>query len=276
MAITSNDVTSFLDLLDTDRKATARLRQMILPGEPLQRIEANLAELTEAQKRTETSLAKLAEAQQRTEAHVARLDTAMAKLAEAQERTEAHVARLDTAMAKLAEAQERSETVILVLSGEISKTRDLVGQIRGTELERHSHHRLPSFLGRRLGRTRALLPYEVLDELEARLSTTAMDDILLADLLVRGQYPRGQAESSEVWLVTEVSAVIDRSDIERAGRRAALLRKAGLTAIPAVAGDKITRGAKEALTDVGAVLVLGGQVENWDDALGRHAGGSGD
>jgi hypothetical protein len=96
-----------------------------------------------------------------------------------------------------------------MLSREHSTTRDLLGQVRGTVLEGYYHHRLPSFLGRRMGRTRALLPYELLDELEARLSSAATDDVLLADLIVRGQYPRGQAE-------------------------------------------------------------------NWDDALGRHVGGSGD
>ena len=43
----------------------------------------------------------------------------------------------------------------------------------------------------------------------------------------------------------EVSAVIDRENVVRARRRAALLQQAGYRAIPVVAGEKATQGAEE-------------------------------
>jgi hypothetical protein len=48
--------------------------------------------------------------------------------------------------------------------------------------------------------------------------------IVAADLIVRGGLLPPQGEG-ELWLVVEVSRVIDRNDVARAAERAALLRK---------------------------------------------------
>jgi hypothetical protein len=65
----------------------------------------------------------------------------------------------------------------------------------------------------------------------------------------------------------EVSAVVDKEDVERADRRAALLRKAGLRAIPAVAGESMTQGATKLLQDLPVVMILDGRSEGWSQAL---------
>ncbi len=67
--------------------------------------------------------------------------------------------------------------------------------------------------------------------------------MLRLDLLVCGP-PRQRPDVLEVWPAAEISAVVDQGDVERAQRRAEHLRRAGYRAIPVVAGERLTRGAK--------------------------------
>ena len=83
---------------------------------------------------------------------------------------------------------------------------------------------------------------------------------------MRGQ-PREHSEIAEVWLAVEVSAVVDRGDVERAVRRAGHLRNAGYLALPAVAGEQATEGAEDQAQRQGAVMILDGTVALWDQAL---------
>ncbi len=90
----------------------------------------------------------------------------------------------------------------------------------------------------------------------------------MLDLLARGRSrPTLPPADQEVWVALEVSAVVDRGDVEHADRRAALLRKAGLRAIPAVAGEGMTQGATELLQDLPVVMILDGRSEGWRQAL---------
>jgi hypothetical protein len=93
-----------------------------------------------------------------------------------------------------------------------------------------------------------------------------LDDVLALDLLVQGR-PREQPDLGDIWLAVEVSAVIDRGDVERVQRRAAQLRKAGLRAVPLVAGEALTQGATELLREAPVVLLLDGRSDGWETAL---------
>lgn len=68
-------------------------------------------------------------------------------------------------------------------------------------------------------------------------------------------------------LAVEVSSVIDREDVNRARRRAALLRHAGSPVIPVVAGEKVTLGAENEIQYHNVVLLQDGRVSLWDEAL---------
>ena len=92
-------------------------------------------------------------------------------------------------------------------------------------------YRAGAYFGPLLRRMSALSPIELEDDLEAHLSPEEFRDLLLLDLLVRGA-PRYREEAPEVWLAVEISAVIDRHDVERA------LRQAGYRAIPTVTGER--------------------------------------
>lgn len=103
--------------------------------------------------------------------------------------------------------------------------------------------------------------------MEARLPFPAFQEVLRADLLVRGQ--SRQRPDLEVWLVFEVSAVVDQGDVARAAQRAGYLRQAGLSAIAVAAGESVTAGGQQQAAHDHAVVLLDGQVAGWDEALAQ-------
>ena len=90
--------------------------------------------------------------------------------------------------------------------------------------------------------------------------------MLRLDLLVRGRL-RGAADEPEVWLAVEVSAVVNGHDVERASRRARLLRKAGFPAIPVAAGEEITEDAEDLAKIERVALMRDGSILFWEEAL---------
>lgn len=253
------------------------------------RLETAVAELAEAQKRTEQRIAELAEAQQRTERRLERLEAVVAELAEAQQRTDQRLERLEAVVAELAEAQQRTEQRIVELAEAQQRTeRILTGLIQtveqlalrtktmqermdaliGDHLERRYRERAHAYFGRALRQVQVVSWIQVEERLEERLSEQEMDDLRSLDLLVHGR-PKEASIGDELWLAVEVSKVVDRIDVERALRRAAMLRKAGYPTIPVVAGEEYTVGSDEAARETGVVFVQDGAMRFWDEALGR-------
>ena len=182
----------------------------------------------------DAALAKLAEAQARTEVRVGGLEEAMRKLAEAQARTEERLGGLEAAMQKLAEAQARTEERLVRLEAVIEKLIVRSDRHEGKLLELSFRERLPSYLGLFLRRAKVLQPADLLDELEPRLDRAEVEDFLRADVLARGA-----VDGQPTYVVGEVSYMAHASDVERAARRAALLRKADLPAVGLVACETV-------------------------------------
>ncbi|HDN79750.1 MAG TPA: hypothetical protein ENG33_04710 [Chloroflexi bacterium] len=215
--------------------------------ERLTRLEATVQELVEAQKETEARVQELTEAQKRTEAKVR-------ELTEAQNRTEVMMHEL----IKVQEEQAR----------DIKKLKDDMSSVKGRLLEIYYHRRAGAYFGRILRRVKALLPSDLEEELESKFTPRDWLDLLQLDLLVQGR-PRERKELGEVWLAVEISAVVDRCDVERALRRAEHLQRVGYLAIPAVAGEEATQGARVMACQAGVVMILDGQVAFWDEAVER-------
>ncbi|QLQ06613.1 MAG: hypothetical protein HZY76_11575 [Anaerolineae bacterium] len=78
---------------------------------------------------------------------------------------------------------------------------------------------------------------------------------------------RQHQDRPEIWLAMEVSATVDKGDVERAVNRARLLTKAGLLAVPAVAGEEFTLGAGQLAMQQKVLLLQNGQRLNWQEAL---------
>jgi len=257
MAFTVTDLMDFKRLVVEHPEWRTELRQLVLTEELLT-LPAMMHELAEAQKRTEQRLEELALAQTRTEQRLEKLEAVVHELALAQARTEQ---RLE----ELVLAQTRTEKAIHALA-------DRQGAMLGTLLELRFGQRAAGYFGRILRRIRVVLPNALdpvtEDTLEARLTHEELVDVLLLDVLAVGRLRQAPSpEQAEVWLAIEVAAVIDQDDVERAQRRAALLRKAGYQTIPVVAGEGVTPEATDALQDAPVVLVLNGRSEGWERAL---------
>lgn len=168
------------------------------------------------------------------DAGISKLDAALAKLAEAQARTEGRVGGLEEAMQKLAEAQARTEERLVRLEAVIEKLIVRSDRHEGKLLELSFRERLPSYLGLFLRRAKVLQPADLLDELEPRLDRAEVEDFLRADVLARGA-----VDGEPTYVVGEVSYTAHASDVERAARRAALVRKADLPAVGLVACETV-------------------------------------
>ncbi len=202
----------------------------------------------------------------RLEERMGRVEAALDRLAEAQARTEERLDRLEATVARLAEAQARTEEQIQDLVQSVRALENRQASIVGKMLEWTYQRRAGSYLGPLMRQVKAWVPFELEDELEPRLSSADYLDLLNADLIVRGR-PREISELPQLWLAVEVSAVVDRGDVERAVRRAGHLRKAGYAAMPAVAGEQATEGAEDMARQQGVLMVVDGRIAFWKEAL---------
>ncbi|MEW6753363.1 MAG: hypothetical protein AB1505_20630 [Candidatus Latescibacterota bacterium] len=179
---------------------------------------------------------------------------------------------LPSAVRGLAEAQQRTEETVRLLGDRQAQMLDRQGQMLGELLEMRYARRAPAYFGRLLRRLRTVLPGQldpaVEDALEARLTPDELPEVLQLDVLAVGRlHAAPAAEAQEVWLAVEVSAVIDRGDVERVQQRSALLRKAGYRVVPVVAGEGLTQGATRLLQDLPVALVLDSRSQGWEEAL---------
>jgi chromosome segregation ATPase len=219
------------------------------------RVDAALARLAEAQVRAEARLAgvedRLARVEDRlagVEDRLARVEDRLAGVEDRLDRAEARLAgvedRLDRAEARLAGVEDRLtrlEQVVEKLAQRMDQLTAVVEKLvirsdrhEGTLLELKFRDRLPSYLGRYLRRAKVLQPADLLDDIERRLESAEVDDFLRADVLAQGT-----VNGEPTYLIGEVSYTADAGDVERAARRAGLLRKASLPAVGLVACEAV-------------------------------------
>jgi hypothetical protein len=104
------------------------------------------------------------------------------------------------------------------------------------------------------------------DALRERLAEGDLAEVLLSDLILTGRLPTpGQPQA--IWVVLEVSTTVDRRDVERAQRRAALLRQARYPAVAVAGGTEATAGARQAASETGVALLLDGRIDGWQEAV---------
>ncbi len=257
MTFTKQDFVKLLRFLAEHPEERQELLHVLLPD--LQQLPQALQRLTEAQEETQRALSELAQAHAET-------DRRLNALAEAQQRTEVRLTELAEQVAQLIRRIERLEEVMEGVLRSIDRLTGVVGDLKGQMLELMYRDKPWAYFGKILRRLRVVPPHTLEDELEAHLSRAEFEEVLLLDILVTGR-PRRRPELPEVWLAVEVSSVVDLYDVERARRRAELLRRAGFRAIPAVAGEHITLGAKEEARDSGVVLIQDGRISLWEEAL---------
>ena len=247
-AVRRTDFEALTSAIETLTEAQQRSEQR------LSRVETVVEELAQAQQRTELRVEELAQAQQRTERRVE-------ELAQAQQRTELRVE-------ELAQAQQRTETLLAELTRSHLRLEQRVGRNTGILLELTYRDKAYAYFGTLLRKVRVVSLQQIEAQLEEHLSSREFRELLPLDLLVKGKV-RELDPSPEVYLAVEISSVVDVGDVERAERRAALLRQAGVAAIPAVAGDDVTEGGEDSARQANVLLVQNGTKRFWDAALAQ-------
>jgi len=196
------------------------------------------------------------------EARVDRLEAALQRLADAQAQLTATVAelarRLDQLSAAVAELARRLDQ----LTARVDRLDQRVSWLMGDALERRYRERAHAYFMGLLARLEVVTG----DEL-ARLAHDAQrrgilsgpehQDLLHADVVARG---RRRDQETDAYLLAEVSVVIDKGDVERAARRAALCeRVVGAPVLAVVAGEQILPDAEREATLAGVWRVLDGR-----------------
>jgi hypothetical protein len=230
----------------------------------LGRLEEALVALAEAQQRTEVRVGRLEEAQQRTEVRVGRLEESMESLRAETERRFQELAagqltltqHIDDMRATIQSLEESTATLTTV----VGRLQDDVGELKGSDLERRYRERPFAYFHRLIRQAHTLSGDElntILDRAVAAqyLTEEDVDEIVWADAIVRG---RRREDGQEVFLVVETSWGVGPYDVQRADRRAKLLAKAGVTALPVVAGMWVTPDGEAA---AGAMKVW--RVTDW-------------
>lgn len=257
----------FLELAQAQARTEKRMDEL---AQAQARTEKRVEELTQAQARTEKRLEELAQAQDRTEKRVE-------ELVEIGLRNEARLSRLEELVDKLATSQmalekfqmaleKRMDEMSQILKGILVSLDDLRGGYLELKYERHAG----AFFGRFLRRLKPTLMYDLSREMEERLenslSSEVYNDLLRLDLLISGR-PRSRPDIEQLWLAVEISAVVDRHDVQRAKNRADALRRAGYLVVPAGVGDRFTRGAEEEASELNVLLMKDGSYRYWEEAL---------
>ena len=279
MAFTIQDYHDLARLLAEHPEWREELRRLLLSDELLALPEI-VRELAKAQQRTEERLDALVEAQQHFEERLSRLETTVQRLVEQVEALTKGQQRLTEQVEALTEGQQRlTERVEALTEGQQRLTErvealtegqqrltDTVGGMKGRMLEITYRDRAGPYFGRLLRRAKVVEVHTLEDTLEATLTCDEFNDLLLLDLLVTGKV-RHTLESPEIWLAVEISAMVDRHDVDRALRRANLLRQVGHRAVPVVAGEAVTKGGEVAAQAQNVVLVQDGRVEFWKQSI---------
>jgi predicted nuclease with TOPRIM domain len=243
------------ELAQAQARTEERLNQL---AQAQARTEERLNELAQAQARTEERLNQLAQAQTRTEERLNQLAQAQARteerlnqLAQAQTRTEE---RLN----ELAQAQKKTEEIL-------QKHEIRLGTLDGRTFENEVCRKAASYFGSILRRCRVVEMIEIEQKLPPSLPDADYDDLLQLDLLVEG-IPSGPGSSGRLLAATEISLKLDDYDIERAGRRAGILRKAGLPAAAVALGREIHPATLERAGNLGVCVLLERQPHHWGPA----------
>ena len=163
---------------------------------------------------------------------------------ETEQRFQELAARIDALAAQVSALTVRLEA----LTTQVSTLTGHVGTLRGESFEQRYRTRVFAYFGRLLRGAHALAPDELTALFEdaiaaAELSDEEAQEIALADVVVRG---RRLTDGVSVYLVVGVSVGVGLGDVQRALRRAALLARTGVTALPVVAGEWATPEAADA------------------------------
>lgn len=135
-----------------------------------------------------------------------------------------------------------------------------LGNVEGEIYETKYVLNLGAHVFKRIRRARRVYPSDVPQVFEAhragQITDAEWDDIHDLDVLAVGIDANSSTESAEKYLAIELSVVVDGSDVERAARRAGVLRKSGIAAEAAVDGRAITADAEQSAVRLDVAVLV--------------------
>jgi len=231
MPFTVADFSDLVQLLKRQPEWRAELRRLLLTEELLS-LPQTVQALAEAQRRTEEQLATLT---QRVDGLAEQMATLTRRIDSLTQDVQLMVRRVD------------------------SLGQD-IGDLKGIGLEFRYQRLAYAYFQCLLRRIYVLSPAELSTMLEdaideGKLSYSDMEEIIRADLVVRGQR---REDGAEAYLVVELSWGVGPDDVERAAQRAKLLAQLGTPTIPVAAGKAITAETADMARRLGTWLVMDG------------------
>ncbi len=253
----------FAELAEVQQRAEeslVALRQEFL--EYRAEADRRFAELAEAQRRTEESLNRLAESfaahrqeflELRREFQEHRREFLELRQ-EFQEHRQEFLEHRREFLEYRAEADRRFAELaatVRILVERVDRIEQDVGVLKDHDLRRRYVELAPSYFGRpNFRKIRVLTSSELADLLwaaldEGKIQPEDFEEARRVDLVLRGEW-----EGRTLHLAMETSWRIDRGDVERAVRRARILEAILGETWPAVAGNRLTEGARELLQTI--------------------------
>jgi hypothetical protein len=210
----------FLKALKEDPEFAAEARALLL--------SEDLLNLPPKFDRLEKKVDRIEERVDRIEKRVDKIEQRVDRIEERLDGIEERVSRIEEDVSKLKDDVGK-------LTNRVDRLEKDVAYLKGSDRERWYRDRAHAIFGKVIlkGRPFEEKAVEILWEAckKGQISKEERDEVLSADLLWSGE-----REGEFVVLVVEVSFTISQDDVERAKKRAEILRKLGIFAIPVVGG----------------------------------------
>ncbi|MFZ8804095.1 MAG: hypothetical protein ACO2PO_14080 [Candidatus Calescibacterium sp.] len=253
----------FLKALKEDPEFATDVRALLLSEDLLNlppkfdRMEKKIDRIEHKVDKLEERTSRIEERQARSEERQVRLEERQARLEEKQDRLEKKVDKLEEDVFGLKQDVGTLKKDVDTLKKDVDILKKDVAYLKGSDRERWYRDRAHAVFGRLVlkGKPFEEKAAEILWDAYKRcqISKEERDEVLSSDLLWSGE-----RDGKFVVLVVEVSFAISQDDVERAKKRAEILRKLGILAIPVVGGIELGKEVK--LDDV--VCIVDGKFDD--------------
>jgi len=272
MSFTIEDYHDLAKLLAEHPEWRSELRSLVLSDDLLS-LPETIKEIIKIQKRTEERFDRLEERQKQFEENQRQFEENQRQFEERQKQFEERQKQFEERLSKLEIAfQELVEKVALLIEqvkklteNQISMS-NTIGNMKGKLLELTYRDKAYGYFGHLLRHVKVVNLSKIDEVLEKTLAPSEFREVFRMDLLLKGQV-REISGRPEVFLVLEVSSVVDGNDVDRAWQRAGLIRRAGYKVMPVAAGEEVTPEAEEYAKQQNVLLMQDGQAKFWKEAI---------
>lgn len=172
-------------------------------------------------------------------------------------RLETFIAATDMRFERLEQRMDRVEKRLNDIDNKLGNIDGRLGNVEGGMFELKYVSRAPGRWGRRYASARVIRLGEEADLHAAheagRISDSEWDDVILTDCVIRGV---SKDKRVETIVAIELSTTVDVTDVERANRRAAILRRIWPNVVGAVDGERILDAARQKAELLGVVAIV--------------------